>query len=261
MSEMAAIHAQPIHPRKMTGKIIKGVRPPKGSINVPPRLKPRDPRRLPTPPCSPEAEMRALSKLNKSKIFSLSESEVLHTQPKSPKLSNYFLNIERVFSLKIAQILQTTRRPSKIKTTKLYIGRQIDLLNDSAVGLENSIRNIQKTRRYGLIKHILHRFKSTAFVELLATKFKITQKHSRGTQAARSVSLPKGTQNFQRTRSALNSEKLILTEKLYISCLTNTLYKDKIKYTPGKNDKLTIQIKLIPKPYSMNITVIYPLTK
>ena len=90
LHEMEAIHAPPIHPKKIAvGKIIKGVRPPKGSINVPRKPRPRDPRRRPpTPPRSPDdSKLKAASKLNKSRIFSLSDTEVrIHTDNHVSKL-------------------------------------------------------------------------------------------------------------------------------------------------------------------------------
>ena len=74
---MAAIHEQPKHPWNLVGALVKGVRPPKGSINIP---RPRDPcwqpRPLPqTPPVSDNETIRTKSRLNKAKLFSLSGSD------------------------------------------------------------------------------------------------------------------------------------------------------------------------------------------
>lgn len=75
MEEMAAIHALPVHPRKgpqkvQQGTFVKGLRQPKGSINVP---RPQDPRRRPHPlPPSPPTDPRPA----RSQIFSLTDFEL-----------------------------------------------------------------------------------------------------------------------------------------------------------------------------------------
>ena len=78
IDSMAAIHAPAIHPQKtLIGAIVKGVRPSKGSINVPGR--PRDPRQcpraLPPSPLTSDSDLfKGKTALNKSKIFYLSLS-------------------------------------------------------------------------------------------------------------------------------------------------------------------------------------------
>ena len=139
MADKTAIHAPTLPPKKLVkpagnsqklvGKLVKGGRKPKGSINVPqkpsdPRLRtrvahvgvtppdsrpfPRDPRLRPS--------FKAATKLNKSRIFSLSSDDEVNIEANSSKINNKNPNLARFYKLMPTRDLRSSpgRGPSQL---------------------------------------------------------------------------------------------------------------------------------------------------